>query len=378
MSRNAEYQFISTDTDALVSNLIDEYEQMTGITVQPASPEKLFISWIASVIVQERVLNNYTGNQNIPSRAEGENLDALGDLFYDKERPEAQAAKTTQRCNISAVQTGNILIASGTRFTDSAKTLIWETTADAYIIAGDLYSDVMIQCQTTGTVGNGYVAGQINTVIDPYEYFDTCQNITTSDGGTDISTDDEYYEMMRASQDAYSNAGAKGGYIYFAKQVSTEIADVVVNSQAAGTVNIYALMSDGTAAGTEIKNAILAACNDDFVRPLTDFVVVEDPETVTYNIEVTYYIANGTTQTASEIQTEVDEAIETYKTWQTKKQGRDINPSYLMVLLMETGIKRAEITAPVFTALSDGSDNTVPQIAKISTVSVTNGGYENE
>ena len=78
MSRNTQYQFVSTDTAALVSSLVAGYEKITGVSVQPASPEKLFIQWVADIIVQERVLNNYTGNQNIPSRAEGENLDALG------------------------------------------------------------------------------------------------------------------------------------------------------------------------------------------------------------------------------------------------------------------------------------------------------------
>ena len=82
MSRNTQYQFISTDTNTLVSALVSGYEKITGISVQPASPEKLFIQWVADIIIQERVQNNYTGNQNIPSRASGENLDALGELFY--------------------------------------------------------------------------------------------------------------------------------------------------------------------------------------------------------------------------------------------------------------------------------------------------------
>lgn len=78
MSRNAEYQFVSTDTAELVSLIVAMYEKITGQTVQPGSPERLFIQWVGNVIVQERVLNNYTGNQNIPCRAEGANLDALG------------------------------------------------------------------------------------------------------------------------------------------------------------------------------------------------------------------------------------------------------------------------------------------------------------
>ena len=70
-SRNPDYQFINTDTNDLISYLISAYETITKTVVQPASPEKLFILWIADVFVQERILSNYTANQNLPSRAEG-------------------------------------------------------------------------------------------------------------------------------------------------------------------------------------------------------------------------------------------------------------------------------------------------------------------
>jgi phage-related baseplate assembly protein len=378
MSRNPEYQFISTDTTTLIAKLISAYELITGSVVRPASPEKLFINWIADVLVQERILNNYTGNQNLPSRAEGENLDSLGELFYIKNRPAAQPAVCTMRFHISAVQVSAVLIPSGTQVTDTGKELVWETTADAYVAIGNTYADVMVQCQTAGIIGNEYAAGQINVIIEPYAYYDHCENITTSDGGSDASTDDEYYELMRASQDAYSDAGAKGGYIYFAKKVSTEIVDVVANTPSPGQVNLYILMNDGAGASTEIKNAVLAACNDDFVRPLTDYVVADDPEPASYNIQFTYYIPNSLSLSAAEVQTAVNAAVDNYVKWQYAKLGRDINPSYLIGLLMQTGIKRLILTQPAFTVLSDGSDNTVPQIATVGTTTITNGGYENE
>lgn len=380
MSRNPEYQFISMDTEALVAKLISAYEKITGIVVQPASPEKLFILWITDVLIQERALNNYTGNQNLPSRAEGPNLDALGELFYNKTRPAKQAAICTMRFYISAAQSTAILIPAGTRATDAGNTLVWATTADAYIPIGDLYADVMIQCQTAGAIGNGYAAGQINTLIDVdnIDYYSSCENTTTSDGGADAASDDEYYELMRASQDAYSDAGAKGGYIYFAKQVSTEIVDVVANSPSPGYVSLYVLMNDGTIAGSEIKNAVLSACNPDFVRPLTDYVSVDDPEIVSYDITFTYYIPSNATQSSTEIHTAVEAAVNQYKAWQSAKLGRDINPSYLLGLLMQTGIKRVVLSQPVFTSLRDGSDNTVPQIAAAGAITITDGGYENE
>ena len=213
MSRNTQYQFVSTDTDKLVSDLVAGYEKITGVSVQPASPEKLFIQWVADIIIQERAINNYTGNQNIPSRAEGENLDALGELFYITRRPAAQPAVCNMRFHISEAQETAILIPAGTRVTDASSTLVWETVEDVYIPIGDTHADVQIRCQTPGVVGNDYAAGQINTPVDLFDYVDHCENTTASDDGADEATDDEYYELMRASQDAYSTAGPKGGYM---------------------------------------------------------------------------------------------------------------------------------------------------------------------
>ena len=82
MSRPAEYKFIPTDPEDIIVWLTAMYEEIMGVTVQPASPERNFIQWMAEAIVLERVMTNYTGNQNIPSRAVGENLDALAELFY--------------------------------------------------------------------------------------------------------------------------------------------------------------------------------------------------------------------------------------------------------------------------------------------------------
>ena len=125
MSRNADYQFVSTDTGGLVALLVMAYEQITGVTVQPGSPERLFIQWAGSALVQERVLTNYAGNQNIPNRAEGANLDALGELFLERTRPAAKAAVCTVRFSISEAQNTAILIPAGTRVTDTGGGLIW-------------------------------------------------------------------------------------------------------------------------------------------------------------------------------------------------------------------------------------------------------------
>ncbi len=378
MSRNPEFQFVNTDANVLISDFVKEYETLTGNTIYPASPEKLFIQWLAGIIIQERTLINYAANQNIPSRAEDENLDALGELFYNTPRPAAKNAVCTERFYIQQAQTTSILIPKGTRVTDREQALMWETTEDAYISIGETFADVPIRCQTVGIEANGFSPGQINTVVDVFDYYLRCENITVSDNGADEATDEEYYDLLRASVDGYSCAGAAGGYTYFAKQVSTEIADVVPNMPSPGCVNLYVLMNDGTLAGEEIKNAVYSACNADEVRPLTDYLTVTDAEFVEYDLEFTYYIQSDISASASEVENKVQKAVSDYVLWQNSKFGRDINPDELRKYLSSAGIKRIELVAPLFTVLRDGKDNTVPQVAKVRSINITNGGFENE
>lgn len=355
-----------------------KYEELTGTTVQPGSPEKLFIQWAASVIIQERVLANYAANQNIPSRAEGLNLDALAELFYTRERPGAKAATCTMRFTISQAQTFAVLIPSGTRVTDASGTLIWETVADAFVAAGETTAEVEARCRSEGGLGNGYVAGQINTIVDLFAYYSSCENVTESDGGCDAATDEEFYELLRLSMDGYSCAGSRGGYIYFAKQVDTHIADVIPTTPSPGVVKLYVLMDDGTIASDEMKRKVLAACSADEVRPMTDQVSVEDPERVTYNVKFTYYSQEDAGKSAAELETAVRAAVDRFTAWQGAKLGRDINPSRLYSVLMETGIKRVELTEPVFQSLRDGNTGEAPQVAALGSVTILNGGYEDE
>lgn len=364
------------------------FEKALKTTLKPGSPEKLILQWAAGVIVQERVQQNIAINQNIPSRAEGDNLDALAELFFAKERKGAQAASATVRFYISEPQASAILIPAGTRVTDESQTLYWDTAEDAYIPVGAAFLDLEVTCQTAGTAGNGWTAGQINACVDIFDYYSRCENITESDGGADAQTDNDLYEAMRLSMDALSTAGARGSYVYHAKQVSAEIADVAAASPTPGVVKIYALMKDGAIAGETIKQQILEACSADTVRPLTDQVLVEDPETVPYNIDLTYYIPNGGTTLSGGYDDAAAAAVQGFVDWQSAKMGRDINPSKLISLIMATGIKRVDVREPVFTHLRDGSmplhgapdpeQYTIPQIARVVNITLTNGGVEDD
>ena len=75
--RNELYKFVSTESAGILSGLISKYEEITKHTLQPADPERLFIAWVASVIIQERVITNYVGNHIVLWHRP---LNALSDL----------------------------------------------------------------------------------------------------------------------------------------------------------------------------------------------------------------------------------------------------------------------------------------------------------
>lgn len=372
-----DIDFVETDTETIESNLIALYEELVRqvpgrerYKVYPASPERLFISWIAAVIVQQRVLINETAKKNVPRYADGEYLDSLAELFKDLERLPASPASAMFRFYISEAQTQSIIIPKGTRISfDGA--ILFATTENLEIKAGSTYGDVEGECTTAGTVGNNLAAGQVKEIVDLYDYYQKAENITATSGGAEEEDDNSYYERMRESMESFSTAGPINGYIYFTKSVSAAVADVAVTSPEACMVDVRVLLQDGQQATEAVLKEIEDALNASDIRPLTDKVTVSVPETVPFDVDVTFYIPQPNAASATIIETAARQAVKDYISWQTSKMGRDINPSYLTAKLMEAGVKRVEVRKPVYTAVNE------IMAAKLNTENVLNGGIEN-
>ena len=89
-----DISYVETDTETIVNALIQGYEKIAGRTLYPADQARLFILWVADIIVQERVNIDFSAKQNIPRYAEGEYLDSLAELFKGAERLEPEKART--------------------------------------------------------------------------------------------------------------------------------------------------------------------------------------------------------------------------------------------------------------------------------------------
>ena len=366
-----DIHFVDTDTNTVVNALIQSYEAFTGRTLYPADPARLFLLWVADIIIQERVNIDFSARQNVPRYAEGEYLDSLAELFKDAYRLEPEKAKTTLRFTLSIPLEVATIVPVGTRVTVDGE-IIFQTTQALTIPAGDLFGDVEAECQTDGEIGNGFVPGQITQLIDIFPYFGSVENVSESDGGADEESDAAFYERMRESVETFSTAGPLGAYEYYAKSASALIVDVKATSPEPGEVDVRVLLSGGQLPGEEILKEVLDILNADKVRPLTDHVTVAAPETVPYDIDFTYWTQEGGAVSDDKVAENIAAAVRTFKEWQGAKMGRDVNPSYLISLLMQAGAKRVKVRSPVDTVVPDNA------VAVIGETAVVNGGAENE
>jgi len=365
-----EIQFVEADAAKTISNILTLHEGITGKSLAPADPERLFLVGLASIIVQQRELINHAGKMNLLAYSEGDHLDHLG-AFTETERLGSSAAGSTCRFSIADPLGFVVAIKKGTRVSPDG-TLFFKTDAYAEVAAGQTSVDVAVICMTPGTIGNDYVAGQINQVVDPVPYVVSVLNTITSTGGADKEENEPYRERIHNAPDKYSVAGPEGAYIYWAKSAHQEIADVAVVSPADATVQVVVLLSGGRLPDEIVLQNVADAVTPKNRRPLTDKVTVVAPAPEVFTIDLDYFISSDESEAIAEINSRVVRAVSEYKSWQCEKLGRDINPDELVFRLKSAGAKRVVLRAPVFQKLN------TTQVAQAGSEILNYAGVEDE
>ena len=360
--------FAEKDAKLIESEIINTYESLAGRTLAPGDPVRLFLLSVASIIAQQRSLIDFAAKQNLLAFSSGYYLDHLGALL-GVERLPAYPAMTTIRFTLSEPQQSEVIIPKGIRVTPDGK-LYFATIETTVVPAGEIQIDVMAKCLQNGTIGNEYLPGQINRLVDPLPWIHGVVNITESSGGADKETDDNFRERIRIAPESFSVAGPSGSYNFWARTAHQDIVDVSVISPSPGVVEIYVLLKDGGIPSQEILEIVLETVSDEKIRPLTDHVFVLAPSIIEYDLDVTWWLARDKTVEASQISMAVDKSINDWVSWQKSALGRDINPSALISRIMSAGAKRAEVASPSFTVLTPG------EVAIARSISVTFGGIE--
>jgi len=359
-------EFVPTDTDILYTESLKRLENILNRKINQADPLNLLLSALVYEIAVLKNDINYTANQNLLAFTQGEALDRLGELVGVYRLP-AQPARTTLRFYIDEVKNFDIVIPAGTKATPD-QLIFFETIEEAVISAGETYVDVEAICETEGTIGNGFLPGQINMLATPIPYITAVENVTVSMYGTDIESDEHLRERIRLAPEKGAN-GTEWAYAYHTKTAHTEIEDVSVFTPGPGIVKIVFTLKDGRLPTSDIIEKVKEYIYHPKRKGLTDFVVIGAPQIVNYNIDLTYYILKDYQPLVSQTQEQVNQAVQEYIDWQKTKIGRDILPEELISRLKAiTGVYRVEVRQPVYTQLNE------EQIAIVNDINVVYGG----
>ena len=312
--------FITNDIQAIVNELVQAYSQLTGRTIYPAQVERLIINAMAYREGLLRQAIQDAATQNLVAFSRAPVLDYLGELVGVK-RIGALPATCTFRFSMTANPSG-VTVPEGTRIATIDGRVLFATDDDLNIPAGQLTGDITATAELEGEAGNGYTPGQVSTIADPLLFIATATNLQTTAGGSEVETDENLRERIRLAPSSFSNAGSKGAYIYWAKTANPNIIDVAIVSPVPGTVAIYPLMADGNTTPVQVLNAVLEACNDEKVRPLTDTVQAIAPTRMTYQMVAKLTLYNAVDQASTEAQVLAN--LQAFTLGKRQRMGQDI------------------------------------------------------
>ncbi len=334
--------FIERDAEKITQELIAQYEALTGKKLYPAQVERLIIDLIAYREMLIRIGIQEAAKQNLVNFARFPMLDYLGELVGVTRLP-AQPARTTLRFSLTEPLDFDLLIPAGTEVETKDGKVIFATDYDVTLRAGQTYIDVTATATQKGSIGNGYLPGEVNSLVTMLPYI-SVENITTTMYGSDVEDDERLRQRIKEAPEKFSVAGPYGAYRYWAMTAHQDIVDVAVVSPEPGVVNIYPLMKDGNPTN-EMLQLVYNTVNDEKRRPLTDMVQVLSPERVDFQIQanITLFrnIDSGTVQeTASK-------KIEEYISQMRSKLGKDIVRSQIIAILNSIyGVYKTDLIAP--------------------------------
>jgi phage-related baseplate assembly protein len=340
-------QFIEADLDLIINETIQDYQTKTGKILVPTDVEYLLLQSGAYREFLLRLSIQSAAEQNLVDFATGGVLEYLAALVGVVRLSSAPAS-----CVLGFTVTGPhaaLIIPGGTRVQSADGQVVFQTLQDYSIAAnlgGAIVYEVEAECQTAGTVGNGYIPAAVNNLIDAFAFVNLVVNLNTTAGGSDSETDESLRQRVKLAPSAFSTAGSFDAYKFHALSASTLISDVSIlgpPQSAPGTVEIYPLMSDGSTTPIQVINAVEAACNDEKVSPLTDTIIVQSPTRLDYTITVELIAFLNADLT--EIITQVTANLNAFAEAKRKELGQDITESQVIAQCQISGVYSVSLPA---------------------------------
>ena len=353
----------------MVADYETKYQEITGrkITLRPGDKEHIHLRIEAGQYYQMYQIMDNAAKMNLLKYSKGNFLRHLG-AFKKTFIQEPKPAVVTARFTLSEVRKDVIYIPQGTRIT-AGDGVYFATDDYAEVKAGDSFVDIDCTCESVGEVGNDYIPGHIEIIVDPVPYVASVTNTTKSEGGSGEESEESFRERIFLAPSSYSVAGPADAYEYWVKQYnSAAIEDVKIYEPTEAVVDIRILLNGGALPSQTFCSGCLEYLKENPIIPLTDNDIVAAPDVVNYNLKAVYYIARSDLNNIAVIQESIEAAKDTYLNWQRTKIGRDINPDALTEFVRAAVV----ITSPVFTPIPETS------IAIEKTVEFVYGGIEDD
>lgn len=334
--------FFSEDGAAIIAEVKAIAEAQLSRTIAPADPEMLLVNAFAYRELLRNKQANTTVLQNLVKYASGYMLDLLCEQLGVNRIP-ATGAQCTFAITLAAGNTG-VVLPAGIRIQSTDQKVIFTTDEQVIVSAGETAKTVTGTAQTTGSIGNGYVAGKVSVIMDPQPFVTAISNTDATTGGADDETDEQLRARYPLALSSFSVAGPSLAYQYWAKTAHPSIIDVGITNLTPGHVNIYPLCKGGTLPSAEIIAQVLAICNGEKVRPLCDIVTVAAPTSYDYAIAVSVVLYESADQTAT--QDLIETALDTLVNAGKNKLGKDVVKSQIAAACMVPGVYNVTVTSP--------------------------------
>jgi len=422
--------FVDVDPALILSEVLSDFENLSGKPIEPAQPEYIIASAIAyhKALAMNRV--NAAGKAMLVDFSTAPVLDYLAALFNITRLPTEGAV-----CTLGfTIVTGHmqVTIPLGTRVVSTDGLMIFSTDDDIVIPVGLDYVEVTATCQTLGTGGNGYGIGDISVIQDPYAYISSITNKNITAGGSDEESDDELRSRVQLATSKFSTAGSRNAYIYWAKTASSLISDIAVatlgdylpitsiseydnnrelayssgefvtkngvvavcvkngtkgidpltnteNWIKAGEVHIFSLLDNGELPTTAINDKISQILSDEKIRPLTDIVVVREPSEVLYSLVIN--VVKSPDSLGTDLTASLYTILNDFATAKKQALGLDIVASYIESICRITNVYDVTATIVPTTGNLTGRNLIVSpwQVAKLETggIAITITGSNN-
>lgn len=339
-------RLFTTDAQAWKQRLVTWFESATGRTLYPMQVEMLLIETLAyamSVLGEE---GQMVAEQHLVALADIAGLERLGPNRSTPRLPEAKA-RTTMRFSIDAPRSETVFVPQGARISAGGQ-VVFATLSPAVITIGSTTASVTAEAETAGISGNGFLAGQINVMLDPVAGV-SAANLTESSGGADIEAAELYRLRLANAFERISTGGSFAWYRETAIGASSAIVDVAVIRPQPCYVDIYPLTLSG-AAGVDLRAQVAAIFNTAAALDIRfgDLVTIKLPIAVTAAPTLTVRVRGATSAIVADA---AAAAQSVFIVWR-QRLGSTIAPSDVeMAVKALPGVVDAELSGLPFQQL---------------------------